>query len=89
MANKKTSKKQAASDSRVGEIADQLEQAFLAGLGALSDAQKKGVERFDTLVEKGEEFRSLAATKTESLIDDVQGAIRDMTGDAQTRALKG
>jgi len=86
MAGKKTSKKQKASESRVGEFADQLEHAFLAGLGALSDAQKKGAERFDSLVKEGEKFRKKATSRTEALIDDVQDAIRDMAGDAQSRA---
>jgi poly(hydroxyalkanoate) granule-associated protein len=86
MANKKSTRKQKDSDTRVGEIADQLEHAFLAGLGALSDAQKIGAERFDSLVKEGEKFRKKATSKSESLIDDVQDAIRDMAGDAQSRA---
>ena len=86
MANKKSTRKQKDSDTRVGEIADQLEHAFLAGLGALSDAQKIGAERFDSLVKEGEKFRKKATSKSESLIDDVQAAIRDMAGDAQSRA---
>jgi poly(hydroxyalkanoate) granule-associated protein len=86
MAGKKSSSKQKAADSRVGEFADQLEHAFLAGLGALSDAQKKGAKRFDSLVKEGEKFRKKATSRTETLIDDVQDAIRDMAGDAQSRA---
>ena len=86
MAGKKTSTKQKAAESRVGEIADQLEHAFLAGLGALSDAQKKGAKSFDSLVKEGEKFRKKATSRTETLIDDVQDAIRDMAGDAQSRA---
>ena len=86
MANKKSTRKQKDSDTRVGEIADQLEHAFLAGLGALSDAQKIGAERFDSLVKEGEKFRKKATSKSESLIEDVQDAIRDMAGDAQSRA---
>ncbi|MDH3611829.1 MAG: phasin family protein [Gammaproteobacteria bacterium] len=74
------------SDSMVGEIAEQFEHAFLAGLGALSNAQKKGAETFDTLVKEGEKFRTKTSKKTESLIDDVQDAIRDMTDDAQSKA---
>lgn len=86
MAGKKKTAKQTAPESRVGELADQLEHAFLAGLGALSDAQKKGAKRFDSLVKEGEKFRKKATSRTEALIDDVQGAIRDMAGDAQSRA---
>ena len=86
MAGKKKTAKDKAPESRVGEFADQLEHAFLAGLGALSDAQKKGAKRFDSLVKEGEKFRKKATSRTETLIDDVQDAIRDMAGDAQSRA---
>lgn len=74
------------SDTLVGEIGDNLEHAFLAGLGALSNAQKKGAETFDSLVKQGEDFRKKASKKTESLIDDVQETIRDLSGDAQDKA---
>ena len=86
MAGKKKTAQQKAPESRVGEFADQLEHAFLAGIGALSDAQKKGAKRFDSLVKEGEKFRKKATSRTEALIDDVQDAIRDMAGDAQSRA---
>ncbi len=86
MADKKSTRKQKDSDTRVGEVGQQLENAFLAGLGALSDAGKKGAERFETLVEEGEKFRKKAANRSETLIDDVQDAIRDMAGGAQSKA---
>jgi poly(hydroxyalkanoate) granule-associated protein len=68
------------------DITEQLEQAFLAGIGALSNAQKAGEKTFDSLVKQGEAFRKKTTRKTESLIDDVQAAIRDMSGDAQSKA---
>jgi len=74
------------SDTKVGEIAEQLEHVFLAGLGALSNAQRAGVKTFDALVKQGEDFRDETSKKTESLIDDVQEAIRGMTSDAQSKA---
>jgi len=86
MAGKKSAKKQKDSENRVNEIAEQLEHAFMAGLGALSDAQKKGAKTFDSLVKEGEEFRNKTTSKTETLIDDVQDAIRDMADDAQSKA---
>ncbi len=78
--------KQTDSGSKIGEIAEQFEHVFLAGLGALSNAQKAGVKTFDTLVKEGEDFRDKTSKKTESLIDDVQDAIRGMTSDAQSKA---
>jgi hypothetical protein len=65
MADKKTTAKQKDTESRVGEVAEQLEHAFMAGLGALSDAQKKGAARFESLVKEGEKFRNKATSKTE------------------------
>ena len=50
MAGKKSTKKQKDSDTLVGEIAEQLEHAFLAGLGALSEARKVGAKKFYKLV---------------------------------------
>jgi poly(hydroxyalkanoate) granule-associated protein len=73
-------------ETKVGEITEQLEHVFLAGLGALSNAQKVGVKTFDALVKQGEDFRDETSKKTESLIDDVQDAIRGMTSDAQSKA---
>jgi poly(hydroxyalkanoate) granule-associated protein len=83
MAVKKRTTKQRDSDKKVAE---QLEHAFLAGLGALSNAQKAGQKTFDSLVKQGENFRKKTTKRTESLIDDVQDAIREMSDDAQSRA---
>ncbi len=83
MAAKKAKTKQ--KDTSV-KVTEQLEHAFLAGLGALSNAQKAGEKTFDKLVKQGEKFRKETSKKTEALIDDVQDAIRDMTDDAQEKA---
>ncbi|MEJ2275709.1 MAG: phasin family protein, partial [Woeseiaceae bacterium] len=85
MPAKKTSTRKSAQD-RSTDVSEQFEHAFLAGLGALADAQKKGAARFDSLVKEGEKFRRKTTSRTESLIDDVQDAIRNMAGDAQSRA---
>ena len=73
-------------DKPANDVTEQLEHAFMAGLGALSDAQKKGAKRFESLIKEGEKFRKKTTTKTESLIDDVQDTIRDMADDAQSKA---
>ncbi len=86
MAKRKRQSKQKDSGGRTAEIADQLEHVFLAGLGALANTQKAGSKAFDTLVKQGESFRKDATNKTETLINDVQDAIRDMTDDAQSKA---
>ena len=71
---------------RASEFTQQLENVFLAGLGAMSNDQKMGSETFDALVKDGKKFRKEASKKTEDLIDDVQSAMRDMGDDAQERA---
>ncbi|MDH3373110.1 MAG: phasin family protein [Gammaproteobacteria bacterium] len=86
MVAKKRKAKQKDSEKMVYEVREQLENAFLAGLGAFSNAQQAGGKTFDKLVEEGEKFRKKTTRKTESLIDDVQDAIREMTDDAQSKA---
>jgi poly(hydroxyalkanoate) granule-associated protein len=86
MVAKKRNTKQTDREKMVDEIREQLEDAFLAGLGALSNAQKRGEKTFNSLVKEGEKFRKKTTKRTESLIDDVQGAIREMTDDAQEKA---
>ena len=68
------------------DVSEQLEQAFLAGLGALANAQKAGSKAFDKLVEQGKSFSRQTTDRSEELIDDVQSAIRSMASDAQSRA---
>lgn len=86
MVSKKRNVKQKDTEKMVDEITEQLEHAFLAGLGAFSNAQKAGAKTFDALVKEGEKFRKKTTKRTEGLIDDVQDTIRDMTKDAQSRA---
>jgi len=86
MAKRKQQSKQKDSSGRTAEVAEQLEHAFMAGLGALANTQKIGSKAFESLVKQGESFRKDATNKTESLIDDVQAAIRGMAQDAQSTA---
>ncbi len=71
MTKRKTSSKQTGSS----EVAEQLEHAFLAGLGAMANTQKAGSKAFEALIEQGKSFRKETSNKTESLIDEVQDAI--------------
>jgi poly(hydroxyalkanoate) granule-associated protein len=86
MVKQKRKSKQNDSGKGSADISGQLEHVFLAGLGALSNTRKAGQKTFETLVKQGESFRKGATDKTESLIDDVQDAIRSMAGDAQSKA---
>ena len=71
---------------RVSEFTEQLDNVFLAGLGAFANAQKMGSETFESLVKDGEKFRKEASKKTEKLIDEVQDSVREMRGDAEEKA---
>jgi poly(hydroxyalkanoate) granule-associated protein len=79
-------KKESKAKQRVNEFTEQLDNVFLAGLGAFANAQKMGSETFESLVKDGEKFRKEASKKTEKLIDDVQDSVRDMRDDAEERA---
>src|SRR5210317_897954 len=79
-------KKESKAKQRVSEITEQLDNVFLAGLGAFANAQKMGSETFESLVKDGEKFRKEASKKTEKLIDDVQDSVRDMRDDAESKA---
>ena len=57
---KKTSSKKKGSDKHTSAVAEQLEHAFLAGLGAMANTQKVGSKAFDALIEQ-ETARRLAA----------------------------
>ena len=71
---------------RVSDFTEQLDNVFLAGLGAFANAQKMGSETFESLVKDGEKFRKEASKKTEKLIDEVQDSVREMRGDAEEKA---
>ena len=86
MVKQKRKSKQNDSGKGSADISGQLEHVFLAGLGALSNTRKAGQKTFESLVKQGESFRKDATDKTETLIDDVQDAIRGMAGDAQSKA---
>ncbi len=79
-------KKESKAKQRVNEFTEQLDNVFLAGLGAFANAQKMGSETFESLVKDGEKFRKAASKKTEKLIDDVQDSVRDMRDEAEDRA---
>jgi poly(hydroxyalkanoate) granule-associated protein len=68
------------------DISKNLEQVFLAGLGALSTATEVGAKTFDSLVDQGQSYRDGASRKTEGLIEEVQEAVREVTEGAQKRA---
>jgi len=79
-------KKESKAKQRVSEFTEQLDNVFLAGLGAFANAQKMGSETFESLVKDGEKFRKEASKKTEKLIDEVQDSVREMRGDAEEKA---
>ena len=71
---------------KANEFSQQLENVYLAGLGAFANAQKMGTETFDALIKDGEKFRKEASKRTERLIDEAQSNLREIGEDAQDRA---
>lgn len=86
MVAKKGKVKQRDSENMFDEMRERVEEVFLAGLGAFSNAQMAGEKRFDMLVKEGEKFRKKTTKQTEDLIDDIQKGIREMRDDAQAKA---
>lgn len=68
------------------DVRNNVEDVFLAGLGAFSKASTRGAELFDELVEQGREFRDEAKSTSEDWFDDVQHAIDDAADKARTKA---
>jgi len=68
------------------DVAGQFERVFLAGLGAFAEAQKAGVQTFESLVEQGESFRSDISSRTGEAISSAQDAVRGVAHDAQSGA---
>lgn len=71
---------------KTGELKQQLENVFLAGLGALANAQKMGTETFDALVKDGEKFRKEATKKTDKMIDEAESELRELGDEVQEKA---
>ena len=71
---------------KTGELKQQLENVFLAGLGALANAQKMGTETFDALVKDGKKFRKEATKKTDKLIDEAESDLRELGDEVQEKA---
>lgn len=86
MAKQTKASKQTKSGEPGADVAAQLEQAFLAGLGALAHARKAGSDSFESLVKKGKSFRGQASGDTAGMIKDIQLVIRGVAGNARTRA---
>jgi len=79
--------KHKANNTSVGaDISHQLENVFLAGLGALSTVTEVSAKTFDSLVDQGEDYRKNATKKTEKIIGEVEQAVRGATENAQSKA---
>ena len=64
--------------TRAGSPNDATRKLWLAGLGAVSLAQKQGTKIVDTLVEEGEQFRARGNKYVNTMGRDVRRAADDM-----------
>ena len=67
--------------ARPGNTNDAARKFWLAGLGAVSLAQKQGTKLVETLVDEGEQFR----TRGEKYVNGVSRDVRRAADDAQKR----
>ena len=86
MVAKKGKAKQTDSEKMFNEMRERLEDVFLAGLGAFSNAQMAGEKRFDKLVKEGEKFRKKTTKRTDTLFDDIQKFMRETRDEAKSKA---
>jgi len=88
MATKRTRKQAAAANNP----AEQARAMWLAGLGAVSIAQKRGGQLFSTLTHEGQDFQSRAQKFAQALRADarkqVKGAITPVKANAKKAVLR-
>jgi len=67
------------SDSQwVNRSMDYARQVWLAGLGAVSKAEKEGNKLFEVLVERGEQVQAQARKRAEDKVEEVKGRVEAM-----------
>jgi poly(hydroxyalkanoate) granule-associated protein len=89
MAGKKKAKRAPAkARSAMANVIETGHQVWLAGLGALSRAQREGPKLFESLVEEGSEIEQRQRANVRNL---TQGALKDLreTLDSRTAAARG
>ena len=68
-------------DDRLEDLKTSLEKVWLAGLGALAQAEKQGGKLFKTLVKKGKKYEVLIPIAEDAVKDSVKAA-RKQANDA-------
>ena len=68
-------------DDRLEDLKTSLEKVWLAGLGALAQAEKQGDKLFKTLVKKGKKYEVLIPIAGDAVKDSVKAA-RKQANDA-------
>ena len=68
-------------DDRLDDLKTSLEKVWLAGLGALAQAEKQGGKLFKTLVKKGKKYEVLIPIAGDAVKDSVKAA-RKQANDA-------
>lgn len=68
-------------DDRLEDLKTSLEKVWLAGLGALAQAEKQGGKLFKTLVKKGKKYEVLIPIAGDAVKDSVKAA-RKQANDA-------
>ncbi len=66
-------------DDRLEDLKTSLEKVWLAGLGALAQAEKQGDKLFKTLVKKGKKYEVLIPIAGDAVKDSVKAARKQAT----------
>lgn len=61
-------------DDRLADLKNSFEKVWLAGLGALAQAEKQGDKLFKTLVKKGKKYEVLIPVAGDAVKDSVKAA---------------
>ncbi len=71
---------------RKGALPSPVDTVLAAGIGALGQAQKKGAETFDALVQRGERVTTHGGSAARSALRDVEAAVARIVGDVGAQA---
>ncbi len=71
---------------RKGAFPSSVDAVLAAGLGALGQAQKKGADTFDALVQRGERVTAEGGKAARGALGDVEAAVARIVEDARTQA---
>ena len=84
--SKKKKKAKLPKSLRKGALPKSVDAVLAAGIGALGEAQKKGGDTFDALVQRGEDVTKRGGKAARGAVSDVEAAVARIVGDVRAQA---